>query len=166
MGLAVRNTGTVSWLPVVHRSQRGKLMIKLQSFLAAAALMGSGIVLAADPAQFGTGNMHFDVSEMDANHDGMISKDEFMKYGETMWGRMAQGKDSLSVQEAGKDFATGNMRFNAKAMDADHDGTITKDEFMKYGEAMWNKAKKDEHGMMSVDDAGKSFARGNMPAKS
>jgi len=141
-------------------------MIKLQSCLAVAALMVSGIGLAADPAQFGSGNMHFDVSEMDANHDGMISKDEFMKYGETMWSRMAQGKDSISVAEAGKDFATGNMRFSAKAMDTDHDGTITKDEFMKYGEAMWNKSKKDDHGMMTVDDAGKSFARGNMPAKS
>lgn len=140
-------------------------MMKLQSFLAVAALMASGIGLAADPAQFGSGNMHFDVSEMDANHDGMISKDEFMKYGETMWGRMAQGKDSISVAEAAKDFATGNMRFNAKAMDTDHDGTVSKDEFMKYSEAMWNKGKKDDHGMMTVDDAGKSFARGNMPAK-
>jgi hypothetical protein len=54
------------------------------------------------------------------------------------------------------------MKFNAKAMDADHDGTITKDEFMKYDEAMWDKMKKDKNGMMTVADAGKNFSRGNM----
>jgi Ca2+-binding EF-hand superfamily protein len=140
-------------------------MIKLQSLFIAAALLSSGLGLglAAEPSDFARGNMHFDVAEMDANHDGMVSKDEYMHYGETTWGRMAQGgKDTVSVEEASKDFATGNMRFNAKAMDADHDGTISKDEFMKYGEAMWDRMKKDDSGMMSVDDAAKDFSRGNM----
>ena len=138
-------------------------MIKLQSFLAVVALMGSTIALATDPAQFANGNMHFDANEMDANHDGMISKDEYMHYGETMWGRMTQeGKETISVDEASKNFADGNMKFSAKAMDADHDGTITKDEFMKYDEAMWGKMKKDKNGMMTVADAGKNFSRGNM----
>jgi Ca2+-binding EF-hand superfamily protein len=138
-------------------------MIKVQSFFAVAALMGSVAAIATDPAQFANGNMHFDASEMDANHDGMISKDEYMHYSETMWGRMTQGgKETISVDDAGKDFANGNMKFSAKAMDADHDGTITKDEFMKYNEAMWNKMKKDKNGMMTVADAGKNFSRGNM----
>jgi hypothetical protein len=142
---------------------RGKFMIKLQSLLAVAALVGSAIAVATDPAQFANGNMHFDVNEMDANHDGMISKDEYMQYAETMWNRMTQGgKETISVDEAGKDFANGNMKFSAKAMDADHDGTITKDEFMKYDEAMWDKMKKDKNGMMTVADAGKNFSRGNM----
>jgi hypothetical protein len=138
-------------------------MIKLQSLVAVAAVLGCAIALAADPAQFANGNMSFDVNEMDANHDGMISKDEYLHYGETLWGRMTQGgKATISVDEAGKDFAKGNMKFNAQAMDADHDGTITKDEFMKYDAAMWDKMKKDKNGMMSVADAGKSFSRGNM----
>jgi Ca2+-binding EF-hand superfamily protein len=139
-------------------------MNKVHAFLFLAALLTVRIGL-ADTADFASGNMHFDVSEMDANHDGMISKDEFMKYGETMWGRMTGGKDTISVADANKDFATGNMRFDAKAMDTDHDGTITKDEFMKYGEAKWNKMKKDDHGMMTVDDAAKDFSRGNMHSK-
>jgi Ca2+-binding EF-hand superfamily protein len=134
---------------------------KVKSFLFLATLLGVRVALAADPAEFARGNMHFDVTEMDANHDGMISKDEFMAYGETMWGRMSGGKDSVSVADAGKDFATGNMRFDAKAMDADHDGTISKDEFMKYGEAKWNKMAKG-NAMMSVADASKDFSRGNM----
>lgn len=58
-------------------------------------------------------------------------------------------------------FATGNMHFDAKAMDADGDGKITRDEAMRYGKNMW--------GMMSsgrttipVQEAAKDFARGNM----
>ena len=136
-------------------------MTKVYSFLFLATLLTVRVGL-ADPTDFGTGNMHFDVAEMDANHDGMISKDEFMKYGETMWGRMTGGKDSVSVADASKDFAKGNMRFDAKAMDADHDGTITKDEFMKYAEAKWNKMAKDGNGMIPVADAAKDFSRGNM----
>ena len=137
-------------------------MNKLQSVFILAALTAVRIGFAADTAQFANGNMHFDVSEMDANHDGMVSKDEFMKYGETMWQRMSGGKETISVADAGKDFATGNMNFSAKAMDTDHDGTISKDEFMKYGEAKWNKMDKEGKGMMSVADASKDFSRGNM----
>ncbi len=138
-------------------------MNKVKSLLILATLLGVRIGVAADTADFARGNMHFDVTEMDANHDGMISKDEFMQYGETMWGRMTQGgKDTISVADAGKDFASGNMRFDAKAMDADHDGVITKDEFMKYAEAKWNKMAKDGNGMIPVADAAKDFSRGNM----
>jgi Ca2+-binding EF-hand superfamily protein len=137
-------------------------MNKVRSFLFLATLLSVRSAFAADPAQFGSGNMHFDVKEMDANHDGMISKDEFMQYGETMWGRMMQGgKDTVSVADAAKDFATGNMRFDAKAMDTDHDGTISKDEFMQYGEAKWDKMAKG-NATMSVADATKDFSRGNM----
>jgi hypothetical protein len=137
-------------------------MNKLQSFVLTAAVLGARAVFAADPAEFARGNMNFDAKEMDANHDGMVSKDEFMQYGEMMWSRMTQGsKDTLSVADAGKDFATGHMRFDAKLMDADHDGTITKDEFMKYGEAMWDKMAKGKP-MMPVADAAKNFSRGNM----
>jgi EF hand domain-containing protein len=126
-------------------------MNKVQSFFILAALLGVRIAFAAEPSEFARGNMHFDAAEMDANHDGMVSKDEFMAYGETMW-----------VADAGKDFATGNMNFNAKAMDTDHDGTISKEEFMKYGEAKWKKMDKGGKGMMSVADATKDFSRGNM----
>jgi Ca2+-binding EF-hand superfamily protein len=140
-------------------------MNKVRSVLFLAALLSARVGLAADAGDFARGNMHFDVAEMDTNHDGMITKDEFMAYGETMWSRMTQGKDTVSVADAGKDFANGNMRFDAKAMDADHDGTITKDEFMKYGEAKWNKMPRDANGMMSVADAAKDFSRGNMHPK-
>jgi hypothetical protein len=140
-------------------------MNKVRSVLFLAALLSARVGLAADADDFARGNMHFDVSEMDANHDGMITKDEFMQYGATMWGRISGGKDTVSVADASKDFANGNMRFNAKSMDADHDGTISKDEFMKYGESMWNKQPKDANGMITVADAAKDFSRGNMHPK-
>jgi hypothetical protein len=108
-----------------------------------------------------TGNMHFNAVDMDVNRDHMISKSEFMQYGEKMWGMMSKGASTVSVSDATEDFARGNMRFNAKAMDADHDGTITKDEFMAYGETRFDKMK-DKNGMMSVSDASKNFSRGNM----
>jgi hypothetical protein len=140
-------------------------MNKVRTVLFLAALLSARVGFAADADDFGRGHMHFDVTEMDANHDGMITKDEFVAYGATMWDRMSGGKDTITVADAGKDFASGNMRFDAKAMDADHDGTISKDEFMKYGEAKWNKMAKDNKGMMSVADASKDFSRGNMNPK-
>jgi hypothetical protein len=140
-------------------------MNKVRTVLFLAALLSARVGLAADADDFGRGNMHFDVAEMDANHDGMVTKDEFMAYGATMWGRMTGGKDTISVADAGKAFANGNMAFSAKKMDADKDGTISKDEFMKYGEAMWNKQAKDANGMIAVADAAKDFSRGNMHPK-
>jgi EF hand len=125
------------------------------------ALFATGVAL-ADPAEdFARGNMNFDIQEMDANHDGRISKAEYMRYGETMWGRMSGNRDAVSLNEAAADFARGHTRFDATDMDADHDGSITKAEFMTYGESKWNAAKKDSDGTMSTADAGKYFATGN-----
>ena len=135
-------------------------MFKHPLTLAAAALLfASGTHAQATP-EFATGNMHFDAKAMHANADGMISKDEFMKYGDTMWQTMAKGAPSIPVTQASQDFARGNLRFNAKAMDTDHDGKISKDEFMKYAEQKFDKMKNPQ-GMISVADATANFARGN-----
>ena len=135
-------------------------MFKHQLTLAAAALLFASGTPAQVKDDFATGNMHFDAKAMHANADGMISKDEFMKYGATMWGMMAKGAPSIPVTQASQDFARGNLRFNAKAMDTDHDGKISKDEFMKYAEQKFDKMKNSQ-GMISVADASANFARGN-----
>jgi hypothetical protein len=118
-------------------------------------------VAQAQSNDIATGNMHFDAKDMDVNGDHMITKDEFMSYGEKMWGMMSKGADTISVHDASVDFARGNMRASVRAMDTDHDGTISKDEFMAYEGKRFDKVK-DSKGMVSVSDATKYFARGNM----
>ena len=118
----------------------------------------------AQSNNFATGNMHFNAAEIDANGDHMISKDEFMQFGEKMWGMMSNGAPTISIHDAAQDFARGNMRFSAKMMDADHDGTISKEEFMSYGERKFDKMSKN--GMMTTGDATKYFSRGNLHSDS
>lgn len=108
-----------------------------------------------------TGHMNFSAKDMDINRDSMISRDEFMAYGEKMWGMMSKGASTISVDEAAQDFARGNLRFNAKAIDTDHDGTISKDEFMTYGGKRFDMLK-GRDGKLSVADATWSFGRGNL----
>lgn len=132
-----------------------------KAILAAPLLLLAAGAYAQTSNDLATANMHFDAKDMDANHDGKITKDEMMKYGETLWGSMAKDAATVSVADAGKDFARGNLRFSAKAMDADHDGTISKDEFMKYAGQKFDKMKGTD-GMMSVEDAARDFSRGNM----
>ncbi len=116
----------------------------------------------AQSNDFATGNMHMDVKAMDTNGDQMISREEFAAYGEKMWKIMSKGKATIPVGDAAQDFATGNMPFVAKDMDTDHDGTISKAEFLKYGGKQFDRVK-DANGMLSIADATKYFAQGNMP---
>ena len=132
-----------------------KLTIALASMIA-----GAGTAL-AQSSDFATGNMHMDVKAMDTNHDQMISRKEFAAYGEKMWRIMSKGKSSVPVHDAAQDFATGNMPFSAEDMDTDHDGSVSKAEFMAYGGKQFDKVK-DANGMLSVADATKYFSTGNM----
>jgi hypothetical protein len=134
-------------------------MFTLRSLLAVVLLLPvSGVY--AQTNTFATGNLHFDAKDMDTNGDKMISRDEMMKYGEQMWDKMANGKDTIRISVAAKDFATGGLAFNARAMDTDHDGTISKQEFLAYAGKKFDKMKKTD-GMISVMDAAKAFSRGN-----
>jgi Ca2+-binding EF-hand superfamily protein len=133
-----------------------RLMLSFATLLMAAIAQGE------QPDDIARGNMHFDAKAMDGNGDGMISKDEMQKYGEDMWTKLARNeKRTLSVTDAAQDFARGGLRVDAKAMDADHDGQISKDEFMKYNEVKFDKMKKS-NGMISVADAARDFGRGGM----
>src|SRR6266581_1353871 len=61
--------------------------------------------------------MMMDMKAMDTNHDGMISKKEFMKFHEDMWARMKKNKSGM---------------VDMKDMEMMHDGMM-KDGAMKGG---------------------------------
>ena len=116
----------------------------------------------ASPAQnIANGNhpLNMDVNEMDANHDGMITKEEFAAYGEKIWALISHGASKVRVETASTDFATGNMSMKVNEMDTNHDGFITHAEFMAYGAHAFDKVKSPK-GDLSLQDATKYFASG------
>ena len=86
-------------------------MNKLISISLAAMLCGAGYSASAQdttkkpdamkesmPMKDGMGmkdGMHMDMKAMDTNHDGMISRAEFMKYHESMFARMKKGSKGM-----------------------------------------------------------------------
>jgi len=110
-------------------------MLKMRVIFSVAFLLLASGAQAQNSNAFATGNnMHFDAKAMDTSGDGMITKEEMMAYAAKMWDMMAMGKDTIRISQATKDFATGGLAFNAHAMDTDHDGSISKQEFLTYAE--------------------------------
>lgn len=136
------------------------LRLGLVGLAAVMAFCGAGY---AQNSDFATGNMHFDAKEMDTNGDHMVSRDEMQKYGEKMWDSMAHGKDTIPVGVATTDFASGGVNFSARDIDTDHDGSISKAEFLAYMGKKFDGMKKTG-GLVSMDDMATAFARGNTPA--
>ncbi len=138
-------------------------MPKLRVISSVALLLFACGAQAQNSNAFATGNsMHFDAKDMDTSGDGMITKEEMMAYAAKMWDMMANGKDTIRISRATKNFATGGLAFNAKAIDTDHDGSISKQEFLTYAEHKFDKVV-HPNGMISVQEAAKAFARGGPP---
>jgi hypothetical protein len=134
-------------------------MHKVRSLIAGVLLLQAGAAL-AQSNEFATGNMHFDAKDMDMNGDHMITREEMVAYAEKQWDMMAQGKDTIPIAVATKDFATGGVNFKAHAIDTDHDGTISKAEFVAYAGKKFDSMKKTDN-MVSVDDMARAISRGN-----
>src|SRR5882757_2732726 len=96
----------------------GETMLKVRLIIAAVALLVAGGAY-AQSNEFATGNMHFDAKEMDTNGDHMITREEMIAYAEKSWDTMAQGKDTIPITAAAKDFASGGVNFKARAIDTD-----------------------------------------------
>ena len=141
----------------------GETMFKAQVISAGALLLLLSTGAYAQSNAVATGNMHFDVKEMDTNGDHMITREEMMAYAEKTWDSMAQGKDTIPVEAAAKDFASGGVNFRARTIDKDHDGTISKAEFLAYAGRRFDNMKKTNN-MVSVDDMARAIARGNTSA--
>ena len=121
-------------------------------------------VLATAQAQnndFATGNMHFDAKDMDSNGDHMVTRAEMQQYAEKLWEMMAHGKTTIPIEVSVKDFASAGVNFSARAIDTDHDGSISKEEFLAYTGKKYDGMKKTR-GMVPVEDMAKAFARGNV----
>jgi Ca2+-binding EF-hand superfamily protein len=135
-------------------------MRRLFVFLAAATLTSVSFGQASSSTSFAQGGMHFSAKAMDTDNDGMISKDEFMKYHSDMWDQMTKDSNgSMSVTDLSAAFARGGMHVKVKAMDADHNGTVTKDEFMSYEATHWSLLPKDASGQISVADMQKAMKK-------
>src|SRR4051794_25833617 len=134
-------------------------MFKVQWVISAASLLLAGGAY-AQSNNFATGNMHFDAKDMDKNGDHMITREEMVQYAAKMWDEMSGGKATIPIDVAGKDFASGGVNFKARAIDTDHDGTISKDEFVAYAGKKFDNMKKTD-AMVSVSDMAKAISRGN-----
>jgi Ca2+-binding EF-hand superfamily protein len=138
-------------------------MFRLQISVAAALLLSGAAY--GQSNEFATGNMHFDAKDMDINGDHMITREEMIAYAEKSWDKMAQGQSKIPIEVADKDFASGGVNFKARVIDTDHDGTISKEEFVAYATRKFDHMKKTDN-MVSVDDMARAIGRGNhAPAK-
>ncbi len=134
-------------------------MHKVRSLIAGVLLLQAAAAF-AQSNEFATGNMHFDAKDMDTDGDHMITREEMVAYAEKQWDLMAQGKDTIPIAVAAKDFATGGVNFKARTIDTDHDGTISKAEFVAYAGKKFDSMKKTDN-MVSVDDMARAISRGN-----
>ena len=134
-------------------------MHKVRSLIAGVLLLQAGATF-AQSNEIATGNMHFDAKDMDTNGDHMITREEMVAYAEKQWDMMAQGKDTIPIAVAAKDFATGGVNFKARTIDTDHDGTISKAEFVAYAGKKFDSMKKTDN-MVSVADMARAISRGN-----
>jgi hypothetical protein len=134
-------------------------MHKFRSVIAGVLLLQAGAAF-AQSNEFATGNMHFDAKDMDTNGDHMITREEMVAYAEKQWDMMAKGTDTIPIAAAAKDFATGGVNFKARTIDTDHDGTISKAEFVAYAGKKFDSMKKTDN-MVSVEDMARAISRGN-----
>ena len=134
-------------------------MLTNKSLMTAVLLVLAGGA-SAQSNEFATGNMHFAAIDMDTNGDHMITREEMVGYAEKQWEMMAHGKDTIPIGVAAKDFATGGVNYKARAIDTDHDGTISKEEFVAYAGKKFDSMKKTDN-MVSVADMAKAISRGN-----
>ena len=70
-------------------------MRKIGSIAVAAALCGMGAFAFAQDMRKQDAPSRFDMKKMDTNGDGMVSKDEYMSYHESIYNSMKKGSNGM-----------------------------------------------------------------------
>ena len=71
-------------------------------------------------------------------------------------------QSTIPIEVSERDFASGGINARARDIDTDHDGSISKKEFLAYLERRYDGMKKTD-GMVPVDEMATPFARDNIP---
>jgi Ca2+-binding EF-hand superfamily protein len=88
-------------------------------------------------------------SKVDANRDGKISKQEYLDEAAVKFDRLDQNKDgALSRDEIRKVYSLDPVKM-LKEIDTDHDGKISKEEFLRAAEMNFLKTDKNKDGSIS-----------------
>ena len=95
------------------------------------AMFFTAVLCAAAAPAFGGGSKHMDMDmkTMDANSDGMVSKDEFMRFHEMKWDKMKKNSSGMVAM---------------KDMDMMHGKMMKDDKMMKDHKMMDDKSAKDK----------------------
>ena len=65
-----------------------------------------------------------------------------------------------AVAQTKDDKMTAKDKMEWKMMDANNDGMVSREEFMKYHETMWGKIKKNDKGMATMADVQMAYGPG------
>lgn len=102
-------------------------MSKMAIFVSVALIGASASAAPVDAKKM---DMKMDMKMMDANGDGMISKDEFMKYHEMMFDKMKKNNSGM-VDLKDMEMMHQNMQMMHKGMAKEKDHTPMKDKVAK-----------------------------------
>jgi len=106
--------------------------------LFSSVLIASGFVVAPAQARESNKGMMMDMKMMDANKDGMVSRDEYMKHHGMMFDKMSKNKDMMDMKEMQSTMGRGHMDMKSD-MKGDR---MMKDQSMKSGDMMKDKPMK------------------------
>ncbi|HET6907372.1 MAG TPA: EF-hand domain-containing protein [Rhodanobacteraceae bacterium] len=145
--------------------QTRKLTIALGALIAGAAFGPAALAQSSSSQQYETRNatqtqnMDQQWQQMDANHDGHVSKSEFDNY----WNQQFKTADTsndgkLTKQQlrtadetmnGGATISKSSFNRMWRSADTNHDGSLSQNEFMAYHDKMFRKADTNNDGRLS-----------------
>ncbi|MBC7621715.1 MAG: hypothetical protein H7293_22505 [Candidatus Saccharibacteria bacterium] len=135
-------------------------MTKSISLLLAAGLLGASVGAFAQnddkPMVETDTSMSMKMKTMDTNGDGMISREEFMKYHEDMYGAMPANADGMvdmkpMIKRQNRMMMGGKpMSIDMARMGANTNGMVTRAQYMKYHDDMYNGMQMNSQSMVDM----------------